>query len=72
MGTGFFKSSAKPMQASGMNMEARAIGANNYAGRQAGSGAAKDIGAAMAINKSGKPLQKSQRSAAYAPGPKKL
>lgn len=71
MGTKFFN---KPGQisGSGMNMEARAIGASAYGGRQAAGGAAKDIGAAKSIGMNKQPLQKSQRSAAYPPGPKKV
>lgn len=69
MGTpNFFKKHAMPSQ--GLNMEARAIGAGAYAARSAGSGAQKDLGAAMAAGQHGmKPTAKD--AASNAPGPKR-
>lgn len=65
----FFKKHA--MQASGLNMEARAIGSGAYASRAAGSAAAKDIGAAKGAYAAGlKPTTKD--AASGAPGPKKV
>jgi len=75
MGSGFFKNNAgaaPKIGATNTNLEARAIGAPAYAGRAAGTGAAKDIAAASAINKavSGLALKKASGSAAYPKGPK--
>lgn len=59
------------MQPSGLNMQARAIGAGAYASRAAGGAASKDIAAAKAAAASGlKPTTKD--AAANAPGPKKV
>ena len=49
-------------------MDARAAGAGAYAARAAAGGAQKDLGAAMAINKSKFKPQKT--NSAYAKGPK--
>jgi hypothetical protein len=64
----FFKPSAPRIGPSGTNLEARAMGAGNYAARAAAGGAQKDLGAAMAINKSKFKSQKT--NGAYAKGPK--
>lgn len=67
--THFFK--PHQMQSSGMNLQARAIGATNYAARSAGTAAQKDIAASMAAVKNGlKPVSKT--AATNAPGPKKV
>lgn len=71
MGSSFFKGQGKGPTIGGGNpgLEARAIGASNYASRGAGAAAQKGIGQALAINKAGahKPLK---NSAAYPKGPK--
>lgn len=72
MGSKFFQPSRPKIAASGLNMAARAIGSSGYAGRGAAMGASKDIAAASALNKAQQPLKKTDRSAAYAPGPKRL
>lgn len=71
MGTEFFKSRSRsvPHSIGNTNLEARAIGANAYAGRAAAGGASKDLGAAMGINKMGAP-KKLDRSTAYPKGPR--
>ncbi len=68
MGSSFFKPSAPKIGPSGINMDARAAGAGAYAARAAAGGAQKDLGAAMAINKSKFKPQKT--NSAYAKGPK--
>jgi hypothetical protein len=70
MGTlNFFKKHA--MQSSGMNMQARAIGASGYAAQRSGTAAGKDIAAAQAAAKNGlKSISKT--AASNAPGPKKV
>lgn len=73
MGSSFFKGQGKGPAISGGNpgLEARAIGASNYAARGAGAAAQKGIGVAQGINnaaiKSHGPLK---RSAAYPKGSK--
>lgn len=57
------------MQSSGLNMEARAIGANSYAARSAATAAGKDIAGAKAA--AGVGLKNPTKDAAIAPGPKR-
>ena len=66
MGTSFFKS--PKINPSGSNLEARAFGSAVGAGRGAAIGAQKDLGAALALNKS--KFKPNQKSGAYPPGPK--
>jgi hypothetical protein len=72
MSTHFFAKGgpAPKLNIPGSNLEARAAGAATGAARGAAIGAQKDLGAAQGINKAGA-FKPSQRSAAYAPGPKK-
>lgn len=72
MGTSFFHSGGAPkILDKGQNLEARAIGANSYAGRGAGILSQKDVGAAQAINKAAIAMHGPlKRSAAYPKGPK--
>lgn len=53
-------------------MEARAIGASNFAGKAAGAGASKDIAAAQALYKAGRLKPGAKDAASNAPGPKKV
>lgn len=75
MGTHFFKAQGGAAPAThpttGLNLEARAIGAFGGAGKAAGGAAQKDLGTASGLYNA-KPLKPSVRGAAYAPGPKKL
>ena len=71
MGTKFFAPKPPTIGPSNLNMTARAINSGAYAGRAAAGGAAKDLGAAMALYKS-HALKPQARSAAYPPGPKKV
>lgn len=72
MGSSFFKKQAMPnFSQGGTNLEARAMGANTFGSRAAASASGKDLAAALAINKAGA-YKKSQRTSAYAPGPKKV
>jgi hypothetical protein len=68
--TNFFKKHAMP--SSGLNLEARAIGANAYGARSSGTAAGKDIAAAQAIYKANKMKPTSKTAATAAPGPKKV
>lgn len=71
MGTkNFFK--PRSFQPSGLNLEARAGSAGNYAGRIAGGGAQKDIGVATALYRNSKFSPSSKTAASNAPGPKKV
>jgi hypothetical protein len=74
MGTkNFFKPMmSKGIQASGLNLEARAGGAGAYAARAAGTGAQKDIAAAQSLYKSSKLGPTRGDAASNAPGPKKV
>lgn len=72
MGTNFFAATrSKINPSSGLNMEAKAIGAPGYAARAAGGAAQKDLAAAAAYkgNKFGGPMKTSAKAA---PGPKKV
>lgn len=66
MGTHFFK--APKITPSGTNLEARAFGSAVGAGRGAAIGAQKDMGAALALNKS--KFKPNTKSGAYPAGPK--
>jgi hypothetical protein len=66
MGTHFFK--VPKISPSGSNLEARAFGSAVGAGRGAAIGAQKDLGAALALNKS--KFKPTKTSGAYPPGPK--
>jgi len=68
VGSAFFKSAAPKIGPTGSNLTARAVGAGAYAAKAAAGGAQKDLGAAMAINKSKFKPQKTD--GAYAKGPK--
>ena len=71
MGThSFFKGKAGNIGASNTNMEARAIGAQSYAGRAAGAARDKNLGVAKAINMGKGPLAKTTGSSAYPKRPK--
>jgi hypothetical protein len=71
MGTHFFAGKAPNIGTPGeIGLASRAAGAASGAARGASIGAQKDIGAAAGINKAAA-YKPSQRSAAYAPGPKK-
>ncbi len=71
MGSHFFKSQPGSIKPNGLNMEARAIGAPSYAGRQAGSKSAKDLGMAAGIYKAGGLKPTAKTAAVSAPGPKR-
>jgi hypothetical protein len=62
MGTRFF--APKAINPGNMNLQARAQGADAYAGRAAAGGAAKDIAAAQALYKA-HAFKPQQRGAAY-------
>ena len=66
MGSHFFK--VPKINPSGSNLEARAFGSAIGAGRGAAIGAQKDLGAALALNKS--KFKPTKTSGAYPPGPK--
>jgi hypothetical protein len=70
MGSSFFKGKGSPITGGNQNMEARALGAGQYAARGAGIGAQKSLGKAEGINSKAiaahGPLK---RSAAYPKGP---
>jgi len=68
MSSNFFKASAPKIGPSGSNLEARAVGSGAYAAKAAAGGVQKDLGAALAINKSKFKPQKTD--GAYAKGPK--
>jgi len=71
MGTHFFqKKAGGNLGPSNLNLEARAIGAPSFAGKSAGMGAQKALGAAMKVNQNKEPLAKSDRSGVYPKGPK--
>lgn len=71
MGTNFFKGAGRAkMGSTNVNMEARAQRAPEYAGRTASIGAQKDLGAAMGLNHA--LATSTKRTAAIAPGPKKV
>jgi hypothetical protein len=67
----FFKKQGA-FQPSGLNLEARAGSAGNYAGRIAGGAAQKDIGVAQALYRNSKFSPSKGTAASNAPGPKKV
>jgi len=67
MGSNFFKASSPKIGGPG-NSDFRVLNSGSYAARFAGGGAQKDLGAALAINKSKFKSQKT--NGAYAKGPK--
>jgi hypothetical protein len=69
MGTKFFAPKPTTIGPSNLNMTARSINSGAYAGRAAAGGAAKDIGAAMALYKA-HAFKPQARGAAYPKGPK--
>lgn len=72
MGTHNFFKPGKSITPSGMNLEARAIGAGGFASRAAGAGAQKDIAAATALYKGSRLKPTAKDAASNAPGPKKV
>lgn len=70
MGAHFF-AKAPQGKMPNQSMEGRAIGTSAYAASRNAGAAAKDLGAASALNK-GMKAQKTTGSSAYAPGPKKV
>jgi hypothetical protein len=72
MGSHAFFKPVKSISPSGMNLEARAIGAGGFAAKAAGAGAQKDIAAASALYKAGRLTAATKDAASAAPGPKKV
>lgn len=70
MGSHFFQKAPQGKMPN-QSMEGRAIGAASYAAPRYAGAAAKDLGAASALNK-GMGAKKTMGSSAYAPGPKKV
>ena len=66
MGSHFFKT--PKLGPGNLNLEARAFGSAAGAGRGAAIGASKDLGAALALNKS--KFKPNMQSGAYPKGPK--
>lgn len=69
MGTKFFAPKPTTIGPQNLNMTARSINSGAYAGRAAAGGAAKDIGAAMALYKA-HAFKPQARGSAYPKGPK--
>lgn len=72
MGTNTMFKAPKSFVTSGTNLQARAGSAGGYASRAAGSGAAKDIAASIAMYRASKLSPTKHDAASNAPGPKRV